>query len=247
MGYHTVSSLREHLAALRFGWTAARPQEHGAWVILLVPLALGTVISSVWSLAGVLGWVVCVGGLLLWPTASVASKATRRGSPLPWGPLVIIGSIVTISGAWIVALRPWFLVWIAGDLLLIGLELMWGARRSRPVALQQSIAVAGLSQGAALIPYLAGGEIAYEPFGLWALCAGYFGASYICVKTRAQWAVRPQTSTAGSRLFFTAVNTGLLSIGGVLGWWFGLSIWVLASLSPTAVRGVYTAVKPPQS
>ena len=157
------------------------PHEHGAWMMWLVPLAIGLA-STPWHLSKLL----LVGAVLFaylasYPLLQSLRYPSQRAEWLRWA--IGYGVVAAVFGVPLLVMRPQ-LVWVALVALAGFVVNAWFARRRDERHLfNDLVAMAGLNL-AVVAAYVAGrGYWDKQAWLLWALCLLYFFGTALHVKS----------------------------------------------------------------
>ncbi len=202
------------------------PKEHGAWFMLLVPLALGTAIAPVRHGRVVVFLIAALSFFLMrYPLATLIRTRRRptanRTTLMRWA--AFYGSLSLLSGGWLVLAHG--LVWLmvigilGGLLLLFYLALV--ARRREMTVYGELAGIFGLALGAPMAYYAASGRLDTTAAVLGLINAFYFGGSVFYIKLKVRQQPRlPAPDRIGERLvkakaclaYQTAVLTIVLAL-----------------------------------
>ena len=229
------------------------PREHGAWVMLLVPLLLGNMLALSWNPRGL--WVVfaalCVflarqPITMLCKTRNFRNREKMRAWWRDW--LIIYFSGAFVAGSWLLLKHQlwWLSVFALPLVLFLVLDILWVLRRESMTVKAEVVGVLGLSLGAPISNYVVSGQLSLQSFVVGVLCALYFIGSIFYIKLK----VRKQPKAAcperlSERLVFGKENV-LYHLGVffflVLCFPMELSGWVLAAFLPVTLKAIWGAI-----
>lgn len=230
------------------------PHEHGAWVMLYVPMLLGFAVARPTGWAPVLLLLVAVtGAYLARHPADLLLRGKGDASSLVW--MSIYGLAALAGGIPLIA--EWhanalvFVVGVAGVLFGIHvLMLEWPSkhRLDRSVS-GELLAAVGLTLTAPAAVAVARGTLTTDAYVIWAACAAFFGSAVFYVNTllagaklkgagdaAAKWRV-VRASLAYHILLVVAVIVAAPALGGK--WWLAF-----VAYAPVALRALWGAARP---
>jgi hypothetical protein len=169
------------------------PKEHGSWVMLIVPLLVGLILAPAWHWRVLVLLVAAFTFFLMrYPLATLVKtrKRAKVDKAYLWRWAAIYGSVTALSGAWLIlGYGLWWLLamGVVGG-LLIGLHLWLVTSRQEMSLMGELSAIFGLSLGASMAYYVAGGRLDGTAILLGFINAVYFGGTvfYIKLKVRRQ-------------------------------------------------------------
>jgi nitrate reductase NapE component len=191
----------------RFSWRAAvrarqaaLPPEHGAWVFLLSPLAIGLAVGG-FRPASLLLTAAALAVFLVRQPVTLLVKALsgrRPKSELAYAVfwLVIYGLLAVAAAGWLLALGYGFLLWLALPALPVFAWHLWLVRRraERRQMLVEILASGVLALAAPAAYWVGQGQVNFTGWLLWALAwlhvAGTILYAYLRLEQRS-WKQRP--------------------------------------------------------
>lgn len=173
-------------------WPPLLPREHGAWMMLLVPLIVGALAGGSLSPYVLLTIAAAFFAYLARHPLVLIARVQGQHQRLPaatpvW--LLIYAGIAGLCGLAVVALGGyWSLLGIVALAAIpLGVNLYLATRRAEMTLAGELLGIAGLSLGAPATYFVATGSFGHG-FGLWLLSFLYFGGTvfYIKLKVRVQ-------------------------------------------------------------
>lgn len=216
---------RTTLRAMLGARQAALPTEHGSWVFLFVPLAVGLVVGGLRPESGLLAFTALAGFLarqpvtLLVKAVSGRRPKTEMKAGLFW--LAVYGLAASAGAVGLAASGLAFLIWLAIPAIpVLGWHLWLVSRRAERKQAVVEIAGSGVLALAVTAAYWTGlGR--YDPSGwlLWGLCweqaAGTILHAYLRLEQR-RWKSEPDWKH-GLRTGAPALAYNLILLAGVIG------------------------------
>jgi hypothetical protein len=225
------------------------PHEHGAWVMLYLPMVLAFAVARPGGwLSVVLLFVALTGAFLARHPADLLLRGKGdTGSPF-W--MVAYGLIATAAAV------PLVVVWHAAPLLFVAaiagvlfgahaVLLEWPAKRRMDRSVfGEVLAVLGLTLSAPAAIAVSHGTLSGLAWTLWAACALYFGSGIFHVKTLLSGAKYKGELDAASRWNLgrsSVIYHVLLAILalGVATSVSGRPVYVIAAFAPVVVRALW--------
>lgn len=229
------------------------PKEHGAWVMIIVPMVLAAVAARSLTAPGLL----CVAAAL----AAFCSRSPAlallklRGRPDPEIPplhdaalaAVYVAAAAACGLALVVGWERWVLVWFAaGTLAGIGVYTLAYLLRWDRAFGWQLVFVVGLTQTGPALYVAEVGRLSTEAWALWGLTASYFfaGLLYVYLRLRELKENRPAQASRWRLLLVCAALTAGAALAGA----YRLApAWSALALLPTLGRAAYLAAAPKAS
>ena len=224
------------------------PREHGAWVMLYVPLIAGVLVA--WKLSYRVLLLTLSATFLFIARESLVAwwRAYRRGE-LRVESLLRLAIYLSLAG---LAIAPLILVdrlYALAPLGLVAMLLMvvnaeMGARREDRTIVGEILAIAGLTMTAPAANYVAEGTWETTAIWLWALSALYFASSVFYIKLRVTL-VNPRRQDERKRVWwrcaayhsFLFVSLSLLAITDQF------NLLALLAFAPAITRASWSLVK----
>ena len=225
------------------------PKEHGAWAMLYVPFAVGTLVA----------WTASLRLLLL--LLAVTFVFIARESLLAWWRsrgrgredfearrfMIVYLLLAAIFGGPIVAVyKLYWLVPIAvATMALLVINARQATRRQDRTIGGEMMAIAGLTLTAPAAYYVSLGAFDSTALWLWALCALYFASSVFYVKLRVHM-INPRKEEARRQSWRRCAlyHSFLLASLLLLTLTDSLSLSALAAFSPVLIRSFWHLAKP---
>ena len=214
------------------------PKEHGAWAMLYVPFAVGTLVA----------WTMSLRLLLL--LLSVTFVFIARESLLAWwrsrsreredlkARRFMITYLLLAALFGMPMLVVYKLYWLApiavATLVLMSINAQQSVRREDRTIGGEMMAIAGLTLTAPAAYYVSLGAFDGTALWLWALCAVYFASSVFYVKLRVH-TINPRCALYHSILLISLL---LLAITG------SLNASAIAAFSPVLIRSFWYLARP---
>jgi hypothetical protein len=196
-----VSPSTASAAQTRIPWPPLLPREHGAWAMLIVPLAVGALTGGGLSWPVALTFVAAFFAYLArHPLVLLArSRGRRERAPATAGFWLAVYTLIAAAAGFtvIVLYRYWLLVPLAAlAAALLAMNLYLASRRAEMTVGGELLGIAGLTLGAPAMYYVAAGAPGQQMLGLWLLSFLYFGGSvfYIKLKVRVHSRQAPPAS-----------------------------------------------------
>lgn len=183
-------------------WPPPLPREHGAWMMLVVPLIVGALAGGSLDWPVILTFIAAFFAYLARHPLVLIARA--RGDPLrlPRGVLfwlAVYSAVAGLSGLAVIAFGSyWLLIPIAALAgLPLGVNLYLAARHAEMSIVGEMLGIAGLALGAPATYYVAFGAPGLQMVGLWLLTFFYFGGTvfYVKLKVRVHSRQDPPHST----------------------------------------------------
>jgi hypothetical protein len=223
------------------------PRQHGAWSILLVGYAIGTLAfdgggpAVPWLVLGAVtaGFVARHATL----TALQLCRKDPRWRAVSAGGLALAGLSAMLMGVLVVGYGRWGLVIVAAGAGLLVLASVVIERRHRDrTAWGELVGVAGLSSAIPLASYARTGALDGPLLGLWLLGLLYFSGSVFHVRFIVRrWRLRRGPFVERLRAGLPSVVYHLAALGavvalGTLGW---TPKWVAVALVPVTAKALW--------
>ncbi|MFY9555550.1 MAG: YwiC-like family protein [Blastocatellia bacterium] len=225
------------------------PREHGAWAMLYVPFAVGTVVAKTVSLRQLLLLLsvtfvfIARESLLTWWRACNRQREDVEARRFMIGYLALAG----LLGAPLVFFYQ--LYWLAalglGTMLLLVANGQQAVRRKDRTIVGELMAIAGLTMTAPAAYYTSRRAFDEVALWLWLLCAFYFVSSVFYVKLRVN-TINPRNEEGRkkSRLRCAAYHGFLLGALVVLVLTGSLNLFALAAFLPVIIRSFWRVARP---
>ena len=229
--------------------TLKLPREHGAWVMLYVPLTLGALVG--WSAPlrlvllalSVTFFFIARESLLIWWRARSRGQQNDQARRFMLSYLALAG----VFGAPLLLVYHlyWLFATALGGLVLLAVNTRQAVLHEDRTIGCEIVAIAGLTLTAPAAYYAATGTLDATALSLWALCAVYFASSVFYIKLR--------VSTINRRLdearrqswrrcaFFHAFLLTSLLILSLTG---SMNLFALAAFSPVLIRSFWHLARP---
>lgn len=225
------------------------PKEHGAWAMLYVPFAVGSLVA--WNaplrllFLGLSVTFVFIAreSLLTWQRAR--SRGLRNQEARRF--MLSYLALAALFGAPLILVYKlyWFFAMGVGALALLAFNAQQAIRREDRSLGGEMMAIGGLTLTAPAAYYAARGVLDATALWLWGLCALYFASSVFYVKLRVN-TVNPRMEEARRKswqrcaFYHTILFASLLALA-LTG---SLSVFVLAAFSPVLTRSFWHLAKP---
>jgi hypothetical protein len=222
-------------------------REHGAWVIILIPVILAGVRGGTWF-PGLL--LLCISSLAVFMSYVPVQTLLRRSGPAERRrALVWVGAFLSIGVASALPLvvegRPLLLLFGAAGVGMFFLNFFL-TRRVPRTPLSDLVAVGGLTLTGPAGLYVVSGSAGSDAFLLWLICFLFFGGTVFHVHMRiAARGRNGQVLTCGDRLhlgrsnlFYQGIvvaSIGTLALTGVVPW---LTVGAFAPMTIQAATGM---------
>ncbi|MFN3429806.1 MAG: YwiC-like family protein [Candidatus Sericytochromatia bacterium] len=164
------------------------PREHGAWVMLITPLAIGLAGISPFSPGAAALLVLAVAAAFLAQNAaSVLIKPRAPQSTLAW--LLVFTAVLAAAGLGLLAMGAWSLLWLAlpaAALFLLHVRLLKGpaAQRLDRTAWGELLACGALTLTGPAAAVVARGTLDATALALWLACLVAFASGVFHVNMR---------------------------------------------------------------
>ncbi len=179
------------------------PKEHGSWVMLIVPLAIGTAVAQTWRMPLWILLAAALGFYLMRSPLATLVKTRKRPSPAQsvlWRWTIIYGAVALLAGTTlIVEYHYWWLVPIGAFGVVLVVYHLWLVSRRKEMSLPGELSgIIGLAMGAPMAYYVATGRLDRIGWALWLINALYFGGTvfYVKLKVRQQPKLSPPPEIA---------------------------------------------------
>jgi hypothetical protein len=229
--------------------TLKLPKEHGAWVMLYVPLAVGALVASSAPLRLVLLALsvtfvfIARESLLIWWRARSRGQENNQARRFMLSYLALAG----VFGAPLLLVYHlhWFFATALGALVLLAVNARQAVRHEDRTIGGEMMAIAGLTLTAPAAYYAASGTFDATALWLWALCALYFASSVFYVKLRVS-TINPRLNEVRRQswwrcAFFHAFLLTSLLILSLTG---SMNLFALAAFSPVLIRSFWHLARP---
>ncbi len=211
------------------------PQEHGAWAWLLIPIAVGVLVSGpAWFQAALL--VSALAGYFFFNAASWWAKMppNRRGAAR--APMLVYGTVAGLSVVAVVALTtPSVLLWFGLQALCLLLAWFY-TRRGAARSLGSGLATALSSSVLVMIAAQPNPLVLPTPDELWAgfFTFGYLAGTIFTVKSvvRERGSIAWFIASVGWHVGWAAISVVAIFTGQTLMW---LVLWIALSARAAAL------------
>jgi hypothetical protein len=225
------------------------PKEHGAWAMLYIPFAIGTLVGSSLSwrllllLISVTFFFIARESVLTWwraRTRGIADVEARRY-------MIAYFALAGLSGAPLILFYN--LYWVAAfglaALLLVALNAQQAVHREDRTIGGEMLAIAGLTLTAPVAYYASRRVLDPAALWLWMLCVLYFGSSVFYVKLRV-CAINQRKEDAHQRSVQHCVFYHVFLLAGllILALTGDLNLFAVAAFLPVLLRSFRQAASP---
>ena len=197
------------------------PREHGAWGILLIPLATAVGVSGVFDLKVVL--------LLASVLCFYVARTSYLKGKVKWTTMLLAGSVACVVPLLVV----WHLWWLAA---FGAVATPLAFRKTERSLTMQLLAVCGLTLTAPAAWYTATGHLGTQALLLWLLNVLYFAGGVLYVKMHVAAAIRHGDSKlrlgAPVLIYYALLLLVLLAMALS----YVISFWVLLAYTPVVAR-----------
>jgi hypothetical protein len=225
------------------------PKEHGAWAMLYVPLAVGTLVA--WRLSLPLLLFALSASLLFiaresfvgWLRARSRNRADDQARLLS----VVYFLLAAAFGTPLVVIYKlhWLAPAGAAMFALMIVNAKQAIRRDDRTIAGETMAIAGLTMTAPAAYYVATGRLDVTQIWLWLLCALYFASSVFYVKLRVN-TINPRREEARRQSWkwcalYHSFLLGSLALFSLTG---SLSLLALVAFLPVLIRSFWYLARP---
>jgi YwiC-like protein len=225
------------------------PKEHGAWAMLYVPFAVGTLVAWTGSLRLLLLLLSVTFVFVARESLLVWWRARDRGREDPEARrfMIIYSLLAALFGAPL--LFAYKLYWLApiaaATLMLLVVNAQQAVRRKDRTISGEMMAIAGLTITAPAAYYVAIGVFGSAALLMWALCALYFTSSVFYVKLRVH-TINPRKGDARKQSWWRCAlyHSFLLAALLLLAITSNLNLFALAAFSPVLIRAFWHLANP---
>jgi len=227
------------------------PREHGAWVMLAVPLLLGNILAPSWHPRSLLLILAVFSGFLarhplsyLIKTRSRKRASRRKHQHTQW--FLIYTSFSMLAGGILLLVYrlDGILVFALVMLLCLALDMLYVSLRKSMSVQAESIGVFGLALCAPMSMYVASGQVSMEGFLLGMLVALYFVGSILYIRLKARRQPRmpaptefwPRCLAASDALLYHLVAFVFVVAFAVTGW---LPLWTPVAFLPVTLKAIW--------
>ena len=225
------------------------PREHGAWVMLYVPFAVGALVG--WRsplrlmLIGLSVTFVFIAreSLLIWWRAR--SRGQRNSQALRFVLSYVVLALVFAAPLLLVYDLYWFAGMGVAAAALLAINARQAVRRIDRTIGGEMMAIAGLTLTAPAAYYAARGAFDITAVWLWVLCSSYFASSVFYVKLRVS-TINPRLDKGRRETwyrcaFYHALLLGSLVILALTG---SLNVFAAVAFAPVLIRSFWYLARP---